>query len=696
MASDAVVPRLLMALPDYFGVDYVINPWMEGNVGRVDLPLARTQWEGLRRELSQVATIVTIAPAPGLPDMVFTANAGIVVDGIVIPSRFHYRERSPEETRFAIFFEANGFRLSPLPCDGSFEGAGDALIDHTRPLLFAGYGFRTSLECHPYLAEQLGLTVVSLRLVDPRFYHLDTCLAPLPNGALLYYPGALDHRSNEMIRHMIPAEDRIALDEGDALRFSANVAPVGNRLFMSECSSKLRARLSERGYTVVETPLSEFIKAGGGARCLTLPLDQTIPPAGKSATTVTQRAIDATGHLLDTGALSRMIDSVKESGGSLTVDSITPGDRKTDPSVARLMVTAPDAAMLDAMISRLFPLGGALPVGEEEDAHLLPAPADGVVPSTFYATSIYPTRVRLDGQWIPVRRQRMDGVIRIEDDGLPSVSLMRDVRKGDRVVLTGSGVRVETPQTNHGGGSDAFSFMRAEVSSERRAAGAVEVVAWEMLRARDRGGKIVVVAGPVVAHTGGVPSLCRLVREGFVSAFLGGNAIAVHDVEMALYGTSLGLDMKTGKGTLHGHRHHLAAINAIRGVGSLGEAVTSGLLTSGLMCELIRNDIPFSLAGSIRDDGPLPETKMDLVAAQADYARLLEGAEVVLALATMLHAIGVGNMIPASVKMFAIDINPAVVTKLADRGSLASVGIVTDTGLFLDLLANRLCEERTP
>jgi lysine-ketoglutarate reductase/saccharopine dehydrogenase-like protein (TIGR00300 family) len=209
-------------------------------------------------------------------------------------------------------------------------------------------------------------------------------------------------------------------------------------------------------------------------------------------------------------------------------------------------------------------------------------------------------------------------------------------------------------------------------------------------RIRDQGGKVVVTAGPVVVHTGGVDHLARLIRDGYVQALLGGNAIAVHDIEQALMGTSLGMDMKRGVSVRGGHRHHLKAINTIRRCGNIKSAVEQGILQSGIFYECIRYGVPFSLAGSIRDDGPLPDTQMDLIKAQADYARLIEGADLILMLSTMLHSIGVGNMTPAGVKMVCVDINPAVVTKLSDRGSVESVGVVTDVGLFLSLMVQQL------
>jgi lysine-ketoglutarate reductase/saccharopine dehydrogenase-like protein (TIGR00300 family) len=238
--------------------------------------------------------------------------------------------------------------------------------------------------------------------------------------------------------------------------------------------------------------------------------------------------------------------------------------------------------------------------------------------------------------------------------------------------------------------TEEFSFMGAGVSSERRVELVVEQIAWDLRRIRDQGGKVVVTAGPVVIHTGGSEHLNRLIREGYVHALLGGNAIAVHDIEQSLLGTSLGVDMKRGVSVQGGHRHHLKAINAIRRCGSIAQAVEQGVLCSGVMYECVKHNIPFCLAGSIRDDGPLPDTKMDLIEAQAEYARLIEGADLILMLSSMLHSIGVGNMTPAGVKMVCVDINPAVVTKLSDRGSIESIGVVTDVGLFLSLLVQQL------
>ena len=262
---------------------------------------------------------------------------------------------------------------------------------------------------------------------------------------------------------------------------------------------------------------------------------------------------------------------------------------------------------------------------------------------------------------------------------------------GEQVAVGVEGIRsVRNPESRDQRHTQEFSFMGAGVSSERRVELVVEQIAWDLRHIRDRGGKVAVVAGPVVIHTGGGLHLSQLIRDGYVQALLGGNAIAVHDIEQSMMGTSLGVDMKRGVSVRGGHRHHLKAINTIRRWGGIRQAVAQGVLNSGIFYECICRGVPFALAGSIRDDGPLPDTQMDLLQAQADYSRLIQGSDLILMLSSMLHSIGVGNMTPAGVKMVCVDINPAVVTKLADRGSVESVGVVTDVGLFLSLLVRQL------
>jgi lysine-ketoglutarate reductase/saccharopine dehydrogenase-like protein (TIGR00300 family) len=283
----------------------------------------------------------------------------------------------------------------------------------------------------------------------------------------------------------------------------------------------------------------------------------------------------------------------------------------------------------------------------------------------------------------------MDAVLVVDRDA-PSVrcDLIRNLQAGDRIVCGVEGISVQTPETTRT--EEAFAFMSAGVSSERRVERVVEELALEMKRIRSRGGRIVVVAGPVVIHTGGGDYLAELIRNGYVQALLTGNALPTHDIELNMFGTSLGVDMKRGTGAPLGHQYHLRAINRIRRAGSIAAAVEQGLVAGGVMYECIRHGVEFVAAGSIRDDGPLPETIMDLCEAQAAYARAIEGAKMILLLSSMLHAIGVGNMTPAGVRLICVDINPAVATKLADRGSVESTGVVTDVGLFLNLLAQRL------
>jgi lysine-ketoglutarate reductase/saccharopine dehydrogenase-like protein (TIGR00300 family) len=295
--------------------------------------------------------------------------------------------------------------------------------------------------------------------------------------------------------------------------------------------------------------------------------------------------------------------------------------------------------------------------------------------------------VHIDGAWVTVERQRMDAVIVVEQ-GRAYCRKLRDLRRGDRVVCGMQGIRVAPDVQARD--KPTFGFMNNEVSSERRVEVAVARVAGLMRQAKEGGRKIAFVAGPVVVHTGGAEYFCELIRLGFVDVLLAGNALAVHDIEVALSGTSLGIDLNTGHPVEHGHRNHMRAINTIRRAGGIETAVARGVLTSGIMHACHVYGVRYILAGSIRDDGPLNETMMDLLAAQEAYADALTDVEVVVMLSSMLHSIGVGNMLPSWVKVVCVDINPAVVTKLADRGSAQTVGVVTDVGLFLHHLTTSL------
>jgi lysine-ketoglutarate reductase/saccharopine dehydrogenase-like protein (TIGR00300 family) len=688
--------RFLICSPDYFEVDYVINPWMEGNVHKASHAIAATQWDALRRLLEEETDVERIASQPGLPDMVFTANAGVVVGQKCVLSRFLPRERRGEEPHFKKWFKKQRFEVFELPPDLPFEGAGDALFDRKSGCLWAGYGFRSELAAHPLLAEWLNVEVCSLRLIDPRFYHLDTCFCPLEGGWILYYPAAFDAYSNRLIEQRVPSEKRIPVSETDAVRFTCNAVNVGRRIILNQASVELRSRLESLGFSIAETPLSEFMKAGGAARCLTLCLSDSPRANAKAASTVQSREVRLEGHLLDSGLLDRALDATIQNGGSFQILQFNLGKQRQSTSNATIKISAPSEEVLDKVMAGVIELGAVTSPKEETDAELREVTQAGVAPDDFLATNIYPTEVRVNGEWLRVQAQRMDAVIVVDPKAKSArCTLFRDLQVGDLVVMGSAGVRTvrkteSRDDRGHGAGGEEFSFMGAGVSSERRVELVVDQISWEMHRLREQGGRIVVVPGPVVIHTGAGESLAWLVRAGYVQAILGGNAIGVHDIEQSLMGTSLGVDLKQGKSVEGGHRHHLKAINAIRRCGSIARAVEAGVLTSGVFYECVRHNVPFSLAGSIRDDGPLPDTQMDLVKAQEEYAQLLKGADLILMLSSMLRSIGVGNMTPAGVRLVCVDINPAVVTKLSDRGSLESVGVVTDVGLFLTLLTQRL------
>ena len=692
--------RILMCPPDHYEVDYVINPWMEGNIHKSSRDIAVEQWQELHHTLKDLAIVDLITPQQGVPDMVFTANAGLILGEHAVLSRFYHPERQGEEPYFQKWFEDNGFTVHKLPQDLPFEGAGDALLDREGRWLWAGYGFRSELDSHPYIAKWLDIEVLSLRLIDDRFYHLDTCFCPLTGGYLLYYPGAFDAYSNHLIESRVDAEKRIVIAEADAINFACNTVNVEQTVVMNKASDRLKQTLNEVGFKVIETPLTEFLKAGGAAKCLTLRINEPVLEDVHASTPLESRVIQMEGHLLDAGIMNHALDLVVDNGGSFKVLNFNLGIERQSTSAAEVRISAPSHDTMEDIMRQLIDLGAVTRPQEVCDAETETCALAGVSPDDFYVTTIYPTEVRVNGEWIRVQKQRMDGAIVIRENNgsiTAKCKLIRDLAVGDRVVVGIEGIRTaRKTQSREAKAQEEFSFMGAGVSSERRVELVVEQIAWELRQIRDRGGKVVVTAGPVVIHTGGAKHLSSLIRNGYIQGLLGGNAIAVHDIEQALMGTSLGVDMQKGTPVRGGHRHHLKAINLVRRYGSIAEAVKQGIIPKGVMYECVKHQVPFCLAGSIRDDGPLPDTEMDLIKAQAEYARLLEGTDMILMLSTMLHSIGVGNMTPAGVKMVCVDINPAVVTKLSDRGSVESVGIVTDVGLFLSLLVNKLEQLTSP
>ncbi len=684
--------HFLMCRPDHYSIEYIINPWMEGNVHRASQRRAAAQWQRLYDFLEERAEIELIEPQPDLPDMVFTANGALVAGNRVLPGRFYHAQRRREEEHFKHWFRSRGFDITSFPEDVPFEGAGDAFLDADRKCLWAAYGERTDLAAHPLLAGALDIEVVSLRLTDSRFYHLDTCFCLPGNGYLLYYPEAFDRDSRQRIEERVPEENRIAVSEEDALAFACNAVAIGRDLVLNHAGKSLRMRLEECGFGAVEIELDEFIKAGGAARCLVLDLGAKVPSGTSVADSVVTREMSMEGHLIDSGLLDRALEICVEGGGTFRIDRFDLGRRRQTPSSAMMRISAPSDGQLERIAMHLLELGATVAEPDPGEARMETVVQRGVAPEGFYATTIFPTEVRCDGTWIKVDRQRMDAVIVVDADSQSArCELPRNLIPGDTVVVGSRGIRtLRSSAEEERRERLGFAFMESEVSSERRVDIVVERVAWEMNRVKERGGKIVVVPGPVVIHTGAGDPLAWLIRNGYVQALLGGNAVAVHDIEQALLGTSLGINLERGAPVRGGHRHHLAAINEIRRCGGIRRAVEQGVLKRGVMFECVRCNVPFCLAGSIRDDGPLPDTRMDLLEAQAEYARLLEGAEMILMFSSMLHSIGVGNMTPAGVRIVCVDINPAVVTKLADRGSVESKGIVTDVGLFLRLLAGRL------
>ena len=400
-----------------------------------------------------------------------------------------------------------------------------------------------------------------------------------------------------------------------------------------------------------------------------------------------QEVVEAEGHLVDSHIMERIFDTVVEYGGRFEVEQFRIGRTNSEPSYLRLRIEAQAAEQMERMLQQLLGLGCS--AADPADAALAVVEQDRCAPDDFYSSTNYRTQVRHEQRWIEVEKQRMDALI-VVDEGRAECRRLRDLRAEDRVVVGMRGIRV-LPESKERDRL-AFAFMSNGVSSERQVETAVRQTAALIRQTRDLGKKVLVVAGPVVVHTGGATGLAALIRHGFVQGVLSGNALGVHDVEAALFGTSLGLRLSDGRQEEHGHRNHMRAINAIYRCGGVRQAVKSGKLRSGVLYECVQAGVPFILAGSLRDDGPLPETITDMNQAQDAYAAELKGAGLVLCLGTMLHSIATGNMAPSWIKFVCVDINPAVATKVSDRGTGQAVGVVADVGLFLDLLAKALVD----
>ena len=399
--------------------------------------------------------------------------------------------------------------------------------------------------------------------------------------------------------------------------------------------------------------------------------------------------IELSGHIIDSYILPRVWGAIEDAGAQFRVREMRVGRDERETSYARIAVIAAGEQQLAELLGELTRLGAVL--ADEPDARTAPVTLAGVLPDDFYSTTNLPTFVRAGGTWLPVENIEMDVAVVVDRvAGRALTRPMHEARVGDEVVVGFAGIRVE-PLERPRQQREAFGFMQSAVSSERAKSLGIAEVATAMREARGHGGKVLFVLGPAVVHTAARDAVAELIRRGYIQVIFGGNAIITHDVEAALYGTSLGISLKTGEPVEHGHRNHLRALNAVRGAGTLEEARAQGLLGNGIVATALEHSVEMVLAGSIRDDGPMPGVITDTIEAQGRMRAALHGVEVAVMAASMLHAIATGNLLPAAVKTVVVDINPAVVTKVADRGTAQAVGLVTDVELFLRALLEELC-----
>jgi lysine-ketoglutarate reductase/saccharopine dehydrogenase-like protein (TIGR00300 family) len=402
--------------------------------------------------------------------------------------------------------------------------------------------------------------------------------------------------------------------------------------------------------------------------------------------------VTLSGHIIDSLTLPTALDLIMDLGGDFKILEFEVGKRKKDISHARIRVAAQSESHLGEILDELTEIGAM--VVELQEVHLEPSPKDRTLPVDFYSTTNHPTSIRYRGEWIPVDEIEMDCMIVVDSQNKKALCKpIGRIFKDDLVVVGREGIKVEPPERPRGK-KGVFEFMSSEASSEKPLESIIKNIATEIKELKVKGGKIAVVGGPAIVHTGSGPVLARMIREGLVDVIFAGNALATHDIESALYGTSLGMCIKSGESVIRGHRHHIYAINEINKAGSIEEAVNQGVLTKGIMYECVKNGVPFVLAGSIRDDGPLPDVITDVIEAQDEMRKYVRDVDMVIMISTMLHSIATGNILPSHVKSICVDINPATVTKLADRGSAQVVGIVTDVGAFLPMLYQELTKSQ--
>ena len=398
--------------------------------------------------------------------------------------------------------------------------------------------------------------------------------------------------------------------------------------------------------------------------------------------------VELRGHIIDSYALPRIMDEIMDRGGVYEIEDIRVGRRKDEPSYARLQISAPSQELLDLLVDRAQRIGAV--AADAEPARLEAAPADGVFPEEFYSTTNLETAVRLNGQWVRVEWPEMDCAIAVDAAANRAWTVaLSDVKQGEQIVIGHEGVRV-TPLERPRAQPQVFAFMGSNVSSEKPKALLIHEIAERLREIRARNGRVILVSGPVLVHTGTRDNVAALIRERYVNVIFAGNGLATHDIEMAMFGTSLGVSLSEGIPREGGHEHHLRAINRVRRAGGIRQAVEQGLIANGIMHACVCADVRYILAGSIRDDGPLPDVVTDTLEAQRLMrAEVQQGADLVLVLSSMLHGIATGNLLSAAVTTVCVDINPAVVTKLADRGSFQAIGLVMDVEGFL----RELCAE---
>lgn len=401
-----------------------------------------------------------------------------------------------------------------------------------------------------------------------------------------------------------------------------------------------------------------------------------------------EQEIEVKGHLIDSSILTRIFDKIMDLKGDFTVLEFSIGKRKKDYSYARLLVKGNDSDHLSKILENLF-REGATTISIEEVKYSL-SPRDMVLPDDFYSTTNNKTEIFYQQEWITVKNMMMDKCIVLNHlEKTAECKTNREIKKGDLIITGEQGIRI-TPQERPREGVDIFQFMSSTSSSERPTQQIAKKVAEDIYKTKMDRGKIILVAGPVIIHSGAADVISNLIKLGFIDGILSGNALAVHDIENALLGTSLGMHVNDGTLAIRGHRNHMTIVNEVFKAGSIKSMVNNKVLRKGIMYECVKKDIPFVLCGSIRDDGPIPDVITDIVEAQKQYKIVLKDAKMVLMFSSMLHSIAVGNMIPASVKVIAVDINQPVVTKLLDRGTTQATGVVTDIGSFLPIVMKSL------